>query len=221
MLFRSPVKPEILCNGSNVATNGEDYTNCMDFSLLTTSHKYLQHSFSTIWATSAATAQASWMAAELFAVYPGIWPETVRGLIVHSARWTEKMKHQFCKDDKKTTGRKELIRTCGYGIPNLNKAIQCMNNSVNMIIQDELQPFTKKENVYKMNEMNIHALPWPKNILEALGLQYFRYLFHQLKFLLQVLNVFHSSFLDIFLNVQHLNFVHQIDLMQLVQLFES
>ena len=44
-----------------------------------------------------------------------------------------------------------------------------MNNSVNMIIQDELQPFTKKENVYKMNEMNIHALPWPKNILEALG----------------------------------------------------
>ena len=164
-----PVKPEILCNGSNVATNGEDYTNCMDFSLLTTSHKYLQHSFSTIWATSAATAQASWMAAELFAVYPGIWPETVRGLIVHSARWTEKMKHQFCKDDKKTTGRKELIRTCGYGIPNLNKAIQCMNNSVNMIIQDELQPFTKKENVYKMNEMNIHALPWPKNILEALG----------------------------------------------------
>jgi hypothetical protein len=129
-----PVKPEILLDGGNMATNDTDYTECEDLSLLTTYHKHLVRPFSTIWGTSSATAQASWMAAQIYAEYPGIWPETVRALLVHSARWTESMQKQFCKEDTKTKGRKQLLRTCGYGIPNLSKAIQCVNNSVNLII---------------------------------------------------------------------------------------
>ena len=53
------------------------------------------------------------------------------------------MKKQFCQDDKKTTGRKQLLRTCGYGVANLERAMESMNNSVNMIIQAELQPYCK------------------------------------------------------------------------------
>lgn len=60
-----------------MATNGVDYDLCADLSLLTTSKDYLIRPFSTIWATSAATAQAAGMAAQIFAEYPGIWPETV------------------------------------------------------------------------------------------------------------------------------------------------
>lgn len=75
------------------------------------------------------------------------------------------MKNQFCKEDTKTKGRKRLLRTCGYGIPDLEKAIQCVNNSVNMVIQGELQPYNGKS----MNEMHIHNLPWPKEVLESLG----------------------------------------------------
>ena len=164
-----PIKPEILLNGGNIATNGTDYSECPDFSLLSTSKDFLINPFSSIWATSAATAQASWMAAQICIAYPGIWPETVRGLIVHSARWTQKMKDQFCSDDKKSTGRKELLRTCGYGIPNVERAIFCLNNSVNMIIQGELQPYKKEGGRYVMNEMHIHSLPWPKEVLADLG----------------------------------------------------
>lgn len=160
-----PVKPEILLDGGNMATNGTDYTECEDLSLLTTYHKPLIRSFSTIWGTSSATAQASWMAAQIYAEYPGIWPETVRALLVHSASWTESMYKQFCKEDTKTKGRKQLLRTCGYGIPDLSKAIQCVNNSVNLIIQGELQPFTKNH----MNEMHLHDIPWPKEVLQSLG----------------------------------------------------
>jgi Subtilase family. len=98
---RWPIKPEILCDGGNVATNGTDYTECTDLSLLTTHYKPLSRLFSTIWGTSSATAQAAWMAAQIIAEYPGIWPETVRALLIHSARWTDSMKSQFCKDDKK------------------------------------------------------------------------------------------------------------------------
>lgn len=94
-----------------------------------------------------------------------MWPETVRALMVHSASWTEQMKKQFCTEDTKTKGRRRLLRTCGYGIPNLEKAIQCMNNSVNMVIQGELQPYNKNS----MNEMHIHTLPWPTDVLKSLG----------------------------------------------------
>ena len=164
-----PIKPEVLLNGGNIATNGTDYSECPDLSLLSISKDFLVNPFSLIWATSAATAQASWMAAKICSEYPGIWPETVRGLIVHSARWTQKMRDQFCSDDKKTTGRRQLLRTCGYGIPNIDSAIYCLNNSVNMIIQGELQPYKKDGGRYVMNEMHIHTLPWPKEVLADLG----------------------------------------------------
>ena len=164
-----PIKPEILLNGSNVATNGTDYSECPDFSLLTTGKDYSKHRFSTIWATSSATAQAAWMASQIYVEYPEIWPETVRGLMVHSARWTEKMRRQFCNDDKKMSGRRNLVRSCGYGIPNLNRAIQCMNNSVNIISEEILQPYKKKESgSYAMNEMHLYTLPWPKEVLRDL-----------------------------------------------------
>ncbi len=164
-----PIKPEILLNGSNIATNGTDYSECPDFSLLTTGRDHLTHLFSNIWATSAATAQAAWMAAQIYAEYPKIWPETVRGLMVHSARWTQKMYAQLCSDEKKTSGRRNLVRSCGYGIPNLDRAVHCMDNSVNMIIQGELQPYKRYGSRCSMNEMHLHTLPWPKNVLEELG----------------------------------------------------
>jgi hypothetical protein len=84
-----PIKPEILLDGGNVATNDRDYIECEDLSLLTTYYKHLNRLFTTTWGTSSATAQASWMAAQIYAEYPGIWPETIRALMVHSARWTK------------------------------------------------------------------------------------------------------------------------------------
>lgn len=164
-----PIKPEILLDGGNVATNGTDYDSCVDLSLLTTGKNHLTRPFSTIWATSAATAQAAYMSAQIFAEYPGIWPETVRALLVHSARWTPKMEQQFCTDAKKTSGRRNLLRTCGYGIPDLNRAIQCANNSVNLIVQDEMQPYEKRDGRAQMKEMHLHQIPWPSEVLQSLG----------------------------------------------------
>jgi hypothetical protein len=160
-----PIKPEILLDGGNMATNEIDVTECEDLSLLTTGRRYLEKYFSTIHGTSPATAQAAWMGAQLLAEYPDAWPETIRALIVHSASWTDNMKKQFCSDDRKTKGRINLLRTCGYGVPNLEKAIQCMDNSVNLVLQCELQPFSKGS----MKEMHFHELPWPREALLTLG----------------------------------------------------
>ena len=121
--------------------------------------------FDLIGGTSPATAEASWMAAQLYKEYPGIWPETVRALLIHSASWTPQMQKMFNKDNKRTSGKRELLRTCGYGIPSLEKAMWCKDNSVNMVIEGELQPFEGT----KMKEMDLHKIPLPTDVLQSLG----------------------------------------------------
>lgn len=160
-----PIKPEVLFNGGNMAMNGTDFSECPDLSMLTTNYRPISRQFSTIWGTSSAAAQASWFCSKLLEEYPDIWPETVRALMIHSAEWTDAMKHQFCFEDTKAKGRHRLLRTCGYGIPNLYRAILCIENSVNMVAQGELQPYGKKS----MKDMHIHTLPWPKELLRELG----------------------------------------------------
>ena len=64
-------------------------------SLLTTHHLPANRLFATTNATSAATALASRLAAQVMAIYPGLCPESIRTLIVHSAEWTDTMKVQF------------------------------------------------------------------------------------------------------------------------------
>lgn len=165
-----PIKPEVVCDGGNVATDGTNYLDGLDeLSKLTLNKDISKRLFDTIWATSAATAQCSYIAAELMATYPDMHPETLRALIVHSARWTNAMKNQFGYPDTKTQGRKKLLRTCGYGVPDLARARDTLNNCVNMIIEDELQPYEKNSTGSpKMNEMHLHEIPWPQEILSSL-----------------------------------------------------
>lgn len=165
-----PIKPEILMDGGNIAKKDNFYTECDDLSLLTTNHNISENLFSTIWATSSATAQASKLSAEIYCQYPTAWPETIRALMVHSARWTDKMREQFLPNHNPNKSEiRHLLRTCGYGIPNFERAVSCKNNYVNMIIEEELQPFKVNSNGnIVMNELHIHKLPWPKEVLESL-----------------------------------------------------
>jgi hypothetical protein len=163
-----PIKPEILLDGGNAISDGYSSLSCEALSLLTTNNDYNKEAFSFIHGTSSATAQASWMAAQLVAEYPGIWPETVRALLIHSAEWTQEMKMQICNESYPT--KKEdlghLLRTCGYGVPHLDKAIQCAKNSVNMIIQNSIYPYNYQD---KKSEIQFYELPWPKQELQNLS----------------------------------------------------
>lgn len=161
-----PIKPEICCDGGNIATDGNNLLVVPDLERLSFSSDLPRQYFSTIGATSAATAQASWMAARIAEHYPEIWPETIRALMVHSARWTDEMVEQFCSDEGKRSGKRALLRCCGWGVPNLERAIECLDNRVNLVIQGELQPYTATGTA---NEMHLHEIPWPTEILRQLG----------------------------------------------------
>lgn len=91
---QSPFKPELVFEAGNRALSpcgAEAVAGLDSLSLLTASRLVAQKPLDAFWATSAATAQAARMAAQLTAVYPQYWPETIRALMVHSARWTGHM----------------------------------------------------------------------------------------------------------------------------------
>ncbi|MBD8497983.1 S8 family peptidase [Paenibacillus arenosi] len=163
-----PIKPEIVLEGGNLIVDKYGAYSDTDHSILTTSHNLPREQFTTFNATSAATAKASWMAAQIQSKYPEAWPETVRGLMVHSAEWTEELKKQFLEgSDKKHYHN--LARMCGYGVPNLERALQGLKNNVSMIVQSKLMPFKKHNSSIALNEMHLHKLPWPKEVLLSLG----------------------------------------------------
>lgn len=165
-----PIKPDVVFEGGNVAKDGSGFcTECDDLSLLTTYDKYINRLFTSMNGTSAASALAANFAAKLQSEYPNAWPETIRALIVHSAEWTDSMKSLFISGKGLKTQYQSLIRCCGYGVPSLDRAMWCANNSVNLIVQTELQPYEKKGSDYRTKDMHLHDLPWPKDVLLALG----------------------------------------------------
>jgi len=167
-----PAKPDIVLEGGNLARSpdGNLVSVCDDLSLLSTYHEHRQRPFDCIWATSAATAQAASLAAGIQAIYPQAWPETVRGLMVHSAEWTEAMQEQFLQSRDKKAEYARLLRICGYGVPNAVRAVECATNSLTLIAQAEIQPFVKERGSRPaMKDMDVHELPWPKAELLSLG----------------------------------------------------
>ncbi len=168
-----PVKPDIVLEGGNLAydTGSNFYTELPDLQLLTTSKDAVTgKSFDTVSMTSSATAQAAWIGANIQHHYPELWPETIRALMIHSTEWTDTMKNACLENNPpKRMDYRNLLRTCGYGVPNLSKALWSVSNRVNLIIEDEIQPFYKKNRgSITSKEMHIHNIPWPDDVLLSL-----------------------------------------------------
>lgn len=165
-----PIKPEVVFEGGNriFLENGETEGHD-DLEVLTTHRNALVHNFTTISATSSATAFASNFLAKLRNVYPNAWVETLRGLMIHSASWKDEMISQFKIDTTKKGDIQELLKIVGYGIPNLEKAIECKSNYLTFISEQIIQPYKLEGSDIKTNEIHYYEFPWPKDILESIG----------------------------------------------------
>ncbi len=169
----SLIKPDVVFEGGNLYKTNDNnipFSSHPDLGLITTSNKYqISSYFEIINATSAATALASNFAGKLQARYPNLWAESIRGLIVHSAKWTERMEHQFPVGNRKDMELR--LRHCGYGVPSEDRAFYSTENGLTYIAQEIIQPFIKNrgDSLPKINEMHFYELPWPKELLEQLA----------------------------------------------------
>jgi hypothetical protein len=162
-----PLKPDVVLEGGNAALspNATDIDWPEALQVLTTGAQPATRLLTTTNATSAATAEAAYLAASVSAQYPEFWPETVRALVVHGAEWTEQMQKQFALVGDNKRPREALARRYGFGVPALERCLLSAANALTLVVQDTIHPFEHS----KLREMHIHDLPWPRDVLADLG----------------------------------------------------
>ena len=154
-------KPEIVMEGGNVA-----YHNLLkeishsDLSLVTTSNN-LQEPLESFCATSAATGLATRLAARIKVENPQLSMLSIRGLMIHSARWTDEM--------KRINKIEERMSLCGYGVPDEDIAIYSNEKYATYIFENQLIPYIKGDTSNIYGQMHFYDLPWPKELLEEMG----------------------------------------------------
>jgi hypothetical protein len=168
---RWPIKPDVVMEGGNMAIDTgrtrADYVDSLQ--LLTTYFRHNLRPLVTTGDTSAAAALGAGMGARISAEYRDLWPETIRALIVHSADWTPTMRSAV-RNWKTRTEVQALMRCAGYGVPNLQRALWSARDALTLIVQEDLQPFTKRDDGrMSMKDMHLHELPWPIAQLRGLG----------------------------------------------------
>lgn len=166
-----PIKPDVVFEGGNLlkAPDNNIITH-EDLELLSTSKSFNIKPFDTINATSAAAAQASWFAAKIAYEYPYAWVETIRGLIIHSAKWNEAMFKQMKVRQGNRGDFKNLLKVFGFGIPELDRALYSQESALTFIAQESIQPFGfNDKNQPETNEIHFFNLPWPSDLLLDMG----------------------------------------------------
>lgn len=164
------IKPDVVFEGGNVGFDGQlSDPSIPNLVGLTTGHQHLYGKpLSLLWATSEATARAAWFGAQLRRLCPDLSLTTIRGLVVHSATWTEKMVQQFPDLD-------ERLAICGFGIPDLAFATSCARQRATVIVEDEM-PNSVRKTVLQENGkpkekfsrvLKAFRMPLPEDILLA------------------------------------------------------
>jgi len=174
---QAPLKPEFVVEGGNrllSSFNPPDITNHDDVSLLTTSGD-INFPFDSHLDSSAACALASHFAALVADKYPTYWPETIRALLVHSCRFNEAINQVYKKlksqdNLSRTQSLDTILRTVGFGIPDIDKALDSSENHAHIVIQNYMKPFKKgKHSNITLNEWHLIELPWPLAELEKIA----------------------------------------------------
>lgn len=118
--------------------------------------------------TSAATAEVARLCAHLAARYPEYWPETLRALVVHGARYTDAMLHGLPAKPQ-MQDKISLLRHYGHGAVSADNSLNSTLRRPTLVTQGTIQPYRQAKDGVRLNEINLHGLPWPDRELLALG----------------------------------------------------
>ncbi|WP_437975319.1 S8 family peptidase [Sorangium sp. So ce295] len=170
-----PIKPDVVIEGGNLAISGTlpDST-VPTLSALTTSHRHTHgRPIGLMSMTSEASARAAHLAAHIWSLEPKLRPETVRGLIVHSASWTKAMVGDF-------PGLNDRLQACGYGVPSERLASECAQGVATIVVEDSMPNAVIEEEPKKTppkrattktterrvrRKVKLYRLPLPESLL--------------------------------------------------------
>lgn len=140
-----PFKPDVVADGGNLlrSPDGGTVDRSDHLTVLTTRFHHLgTGSFLTGgFDASAAAATFAPAAASVQAAYPALRPETVRGLVVHSARWTDAMHAHQSSRKRPPKGEPQVLRRrYGMGVPDLERALRSASDALTLVCEGELHP---------------------------------------------------------------------------------
>ncbi len=166
-----PIAPDAVMEGGNLA-KGHDGAHLHFDSLqpLSTATSFRLRPITPFNATSAAAAQAACIAGKLIQSYPDYRLETIRGLLVHAARWPEGLLRRENLDPHasgKTADVERLMRSYGFGVIDENRALNSLTNQTTVVMERVIQPYKGAWNDQKLNECHLIALPWPRQAFES------------------------------------------------------
>jgi hypothetical protein len=164
-----PYKPDVVAEGGNGCLEHGLHVSVGPESLrlLTTSPDPVNEPLTESGDTSAATAEVARLCAYLSAVYPEYWPETIRALVIHGARYTPAMRGLLPVNVRKQD-KINLLRTFGYGLISGENSQSSTRRRATMVIEREFYPYRLDGSAVKLGQMQLHDLPWPREELLAL-----------------------------------------------------
>lgn len=164
-----PIRPDVVFEGGNFAHDGVNPASAIDdLQLISTHWRPNIRLLDAFGDTSAASALGSNLCAGIMSARPELWPETVRGLVIHSSEWTPAMRARF--DAAGSQAQKlAFLRRYGWGVPDLTRALLSAADDATLMVEDALLPFRKDGSTIKTRDMNLHRLPWPRAELATLG----------------------------------------------------
>ncbi|QXT34861.1 S8 family peptidase [Sphingomonas sanguinis] len=124
--------------------------------------------------TSAACAAAARLAARVMARYPALRPETVRGLLVHCAEWTDAMEARRTALVRAGAMPRDAVAATldcfGWGVPDEERVFWSASNAATLVAEDELLPYEPGSGgSVKLRQMKSFRLPWPDAALRSLA----------------------------------------------------
>lgn len=165
-----PYKPDVVAEGGN---------GCMDagihvivgpesLRLLSTSHDMATALLTETGDTSAATAEVARLCATLSDRYPDYWPETLRALVIHGARYTPAMLAQLPLV-RVMRHKLNLLKRYGFGAISPSNSLESTVRRPTLVLQETIKPYRVEGSNIKLNTINLHELPWPAGVLQGLG----------------------------------------------------
>ncbi len=156
-----PFKPDVVAEGGNGSIDATGPTDGPEsLRLLTTAHDMTRALLTEAGDTSAAAAEVARLAAHLSARYPDYRAETIRALIVHGAQYTDAMRAGMPLNPGRNQ-KEFLTRRFGFGAVSFENSLASASRRPVLIVEGVLRPYRKDGSKARLNEHNLHSLPWP------------------------------------------------------------
>lgn len=147
------IKPDICEYGGNSLWRGKLglISNDPQLSIISTNKDFLKALFATGCGTSMAAPKVSHLAGLILKHYPNISANLVRALIAGSSNVPDVVASHFSDDD--------ALRLCGYGKPDLEKAIYSSANRVTLVADESIL----------LNHIHVYEIPIPDEFQQLKG----------------------------------------------------